>query len=82
MNALNSAFESAPTLVASTTPSLNRSIVGIPLIPYLGAVCTFSSTLTLAIVIRPSYSFAMSSRIGESALQGPHHSAQKSTNTG
>ena len=75
-------MERAPTLVAWTVPSLNKSIVGIPLMPYLGGNWVFSSTLTLAIVIRPSYSSAISSRIGAKALHGPHHSAQKSTKTG
>ena len=50
--------------------------------PYLGGNWVFSSTLTFAIVIRPSYSSAISSRIGAKALHGPHHSAQKSTKTG
>ena len=50
-----------------------------PLIPYLGGICKFSSTLTFAIVMRPSYSFAISSRTGARVLHGPHHSAQKST---
>ena len=50
--------------------------------PYLGGICKFSSTLTFAIVMRPSYSFAISSRTGARALHGPHHSAQKSTKTG
>jgi hypothetical protein len=40
-----------------------------------------SSTLTLAIVTRPAYSRASSSRVGPIALHGPHHSAQKSTMT-
>src|SRR6266404_3405634 len=38
--------------------------------------------LTLPIFTRPSYSLASSSIIGASILQGPHHSAQKSTSTG
>src|SRR5262249_14877087 len=40
-----------------------------------------SSTFTLAIVTRPVYSWARSSRTGAIALHGPHHSAQKSTTT-
>ena len=81
-NAFKLALESAPTFVAWTEPSLNKSIVGIPLMPYLGGISVFSSTLTFAMVIRPSYSFAISSRTGERTLHGPHHSAQKSTKTG
>ena len=41
-----------------------------------------SSTLTLAIRMDPACSAAISSRIGAIILQGPHHSAQKSTSTG
>ena len=81
-NAFKLALESAPTFVAWTEPSLNKSIVGIPLMPYLGGISKFSSTLTFAMVMRPSYSFAISSKTGERALHGPHHSAQKSTKTG
>ncbi len=35
-----------------------------------------SSILSLATVSRPSYSSAISSRMGAIILQGPHHSAQ------
>src|SRR5579862_9770222 len=38
--------------------------------------------LTLATVTRPAISVASSSRNGAIILQGPHHSAQKSTRTG
>jgi hypothetical protein len=41
----------------------------------------FSSTLSLAMVILPACSVAISPRIGAIILQGPHHSAQKSTTT-
>src|SRR5262245_49922076 len=41
-----------------------------------------SSMLTLPTFTLPSYSLASSSRIGAIILQGPHHSAQKSTSTG
>src|ERR1017187_7214745 len=40
------------------------------------------STLTLATFTRPDCSVAISSSTGASILQGPHHSAQKSTSTG
>src|SRR5437762_6055058 len=40
------------------------------------------STFTLPILTAPAFSFAISSRIGAIILQGPHHSAQKSTSTG
>src|SRR5918992_275157 len=42
----------------------------------------FSSTLSLARVSLPLCSSAISSRTGLTILQGPHHSAQKSTRTG
>src|SRR5438477_11659535 len=38
--------------------------------------------LTLPTFTFPSYSLASSSTIGPIILQGPHHSAQKSTSTG
>ena len=50
--------------------------------PKRPASAGFSSTLTLAILIRPACSFAISSNTGASILHGPHHSAQKSTSTG
>src|SRR5207302_8821030 len=75
-------FGSAPILVAATWPPLNRIIVGMPRTPYLRGVCGFSSMLSLATVTRPAISLARSSRNGAIILQGPHHSAQKSTRTG
>ncbi len=41
-----------------------------------------SSMLSFTIFIFAPYSLAISSRIGATARQGPHHSAQNSTNTG
>src|SRR5919204_1716383 len=46
------------------------------------ATSGFSSTFSLAIVSFPLCSSATSSSTGEIILQGPHHSAQKSTSTG
>src|SRR3954463_16231880 len=46
------------------------------------AISGFSSTLSLAIVKLSPCSAAISPRIGAIILQGPHHSAQKSTITG
>src|SRR6266852_9461493 len=42
----------------------------------------FSSTLTFATFTEPAFSRAISSSNGAIILQGPHHSAQKSTITG
>src|SRR3954466_5821818 len=53
-----------------------------PRTPYLRGICGFSSMLTLATVTLPAMSVASSSRNGAIILQGPHHSAQKSTRTG
>src|SRR3569623_2827030 len=82
MNADNCDLETAPTLVASTFPFLNNINVGIPRMPYLGGVAGFSSMLSLATLSLPALSLDMSSKIGAIILQGPHKSAQKSTNTG
>src|SRR5216684_6578675 len=51
-------------------------------IPYLNEMPGFESTSTFATLRRPEYSVASSSTIGATALQGPHHVAQKSTSTG
>src|SRR6266436_8144297 len=49
---------------------------------YLSERDWFSSTLTFATLTEPAFSRAISSSSGEIILQGPHHSAQKSTTTG
>src|SRR3546814_5686317 len=56
--------------------------VGMPRTPYFCGVCGLSSMLILATVTRPPISAAISSKAGAIILQGPHHSAQKSTRTG
>src|ERR1700733_12153251 len=48
----------------------------------LGEYAELSSILSMAIRILSLYSPAISSRMGAIILQGPHHSAQKSSNTG
>ena len=53
-----------------------------PRTPYCAGRLGFSSTFTLATMSLPSYSVASSSSAGPIILQGPHHSAQKSTSTG
>ena len=72
----------APTLVDFNSPSLNKSIVGIPLTPYLVGVLGSSSILCFAIETSFAISSEISSKIGPTILQGPHHSAQKSTTIG
>src|SRR5436190_20451134 len=49
---------------------------------YLSERLWFSSTLTFAIFTEPDFSRAISSSNVAIILQGPHHSAQKSTITG
>jgi hypothetical protein len=75
-------FGAAPTLVAAGWPSLKRIMVGMPRTPYFEGASGFSSMLSLAIVTLPASSSEISSSAGPIILQGPHHSAQKSTSTG
>ena len=48
MNAVNCAFDKAPTFVAASWPSLNSMSVGMPRMPYLAGTSRFSSTFILA----------------------------------
>ena len=50
--------------------------------PKLAGADGFSSILIFFIATFPSNSAAIFSKIGPKALQGPHHSAQKSIKTG
>src|SRR5688572_6357033 len=50
--------------------------------PYSAAMAGLSSTFTLTTLTFSPYSTEISSRMGPSLRQGPHHSAQKSTMTG
>jgi hypothetical protein len=52
------------------------------LTPYLAANSWLASTSTLPTTALPSYSVLISSMIGPTIRHGPHHAAQKSTNTG
>src|SRR5262245_39676596 len=53
------------------------------MMPYFCAVAGLSSTLSLTILtLLPSVPPEISSSTGAIILQGPHHSAQKSTTTG
>ena len=76
---------------ASGTTPVNASIGWPPTTAYtIGMPCTrniwasrgLASTSTLASTQAPPPSTASFSSTGESCLQGPHHSAQKSTTTG
>src|SRR5690554_3339811 len=56
--------------------------VGILITPYFWASSPSSSTLTLTTLSLSPSSLLTSSTTGATMRQGPHHSAQKSTNTG
>src|SRR5215204_2830760 len=75
-------FGFAPTIVFTILPPWNTDIVGIDRIWNCCAICGFSSMFSLATVSLSLCCVAISSRTGATILQGPHHSAQKSTSTG
>src|SRR5262249_42366305 len=75
-------FGAAPIWREAIWPFLKIISVGIDWMPYLAAVCGFSSTLSLTILTLPLSVPAISSSAGAIIRQGPHHSAQKSTTTG
>ena len=54
MKAVNCALESAPTLVAASSPVLNTNTVGKPRMPYLAGTSRFSSTFILVTRSLPS----------------------------
>ena len=70
------------TLVSTALPPLKTINVGMPRMLNFPGMSGFASTSTLQTLTFPAYSVAISSRIGAIILQGPHHSAQKSTSTG
>src|SRR6056297_2651668 len=79
---LSAALGAAPVLFDTTCPSLKMKSDGMPRTPMDAAVLGLLSTSTLATLIASPYSVASSSKAGPICLQGPHHSAQKSTTTG
>ena len=72
-------FGTIPVWLATIFPLWNRNNAGIPRTPSFAAFIESESVLTLAIVT--GISSATCSKIGPSALHGPHHGAQKSTRT-
>src|SRR6056297_4210718 len=78
----SAALGAAPARFEITSPFLKMNSAGIPRTPMATAEFGLLSTSTLAILILPSISADNSSRAGPICLQGPHHSAQKSTTTG
>src|SRR6201985_2084786 len=75
-------FGSAPTWVAAGLPSLNRISVGMPRTANWFGDIGLLSISTFATGSLRATSPASSSSAGPIILQGPHHSAQKSTSTG
>src|SRR5438876_4203493 len=71
-----------PVTWSRSCPFLKKSRAGMARMLYLRERLWFSSTLTFATLIVSTFSRAISSRSGAIILQGPHHSAQKSTITG
>src|SRR6185312_4655517 len=82
IQAESAVFGSAPTFMSATSPPLKIIRVGMERTPNWAASSGFSSMLSLAIFTLPPSSVAISSSDGAIILQGPHHSAQKSTTTG
>src|SRR3954467_8432804 len=72
----------APVNPAPPDPSRNALTERMPCTRKFAASRWLASTSTLASSTRPARADAAFSSAGESALQGPHHSAQKSTTTG
>jgi hypothetical protein len=72
----------APTCRVTSRPSLNNAIVGIALIRKRRARFCASSVFTFATTHFPAPSRATLLSSGATILHGPHHGAQKSTNTG
>src|SRR5665213_3678139 len=57
-------------------------MAGMEVIPYLAEISGLASTSTLMTSTLSAWSTEISSRMGPTFRQGPHHSAQKSTMTG
>lgn len=82
-NILNiSFFGRTPTAEAEIFPSLTTISVGILIILNFAANSASSSTLIFPTLALPDTSFAISSTVGDTILQGPHQDAQKSNKTG
>ena len=72
----------APVNSSTTFPSLKSFTEGIDMMLYFVDWVGALSVSIFATISLPLYSFEIFFRIGFSILQGPHHSAQKSTITG
>src|SRR6478735_1801002 len=80
-NLTNALFGAAPTYRSTSLPAFIKTSVGMPVTLKSAARLGSLSTLTFTI-FTPSTSSFTSFRIGFIALQGAHHSAQKSIRTG
>src|SRR5262245_7168952 len=72
----------APTSWLTTRPPLKIKRVGIDVTRYCCGTIWWWSTSIFATLRRPLYSLASASTVGAICLQGPHHTAQKSTRVG
>lgn len=72
----------APMTVSFFSPPLNTMTVGMLRMPYSVAMPGLSSVFNFKQRTLPAYCLASSSISGAIMRQGPHHGAQKSTNTG
>src|ERR1700753_4074690 len=75
-------FGTAPICLSTISPLLKYNKAGILRIPNFIDMPGLLSTFTLPTTALPAYSFEISSTTGPTIRQGPHHSAQKSINTG
>src|ERR1700761_2991135 len=75
-------FGTAPICLSTISPLLKNNKAGILRMPNFIDMPGLLSTFTLPTTALPLYSLAISSTTGPTIRQGPHHSAQKSTNTG
>src|SRR5215204_7124178 len=73
---------SAPMTALGCSPGSKNAMVGMLETPKAPASAVSASTSTFATFTEPSYSAAICSMTGATCLHGPHHAAQKSTNTG
>lgn len=78
----NAFFETAPMIVSFFSPFLKSMTVGMLRIPYWVAIVALSSVFSFKHFNLPAKSFDSSAITGRISVQGPHHSAQKSTSTG
>ena len=72
----------APMKPSAGLPSLSKTQVGMLRMPKACESCCSSSELIFTNLKRPAYSTSSFSKMGPKDLHGPHHGAQKSTNTG